>query len=473
MSNQKSRLKLFLENVLFYGGLSTLTKALPLITLPIITRLLPDTSSYGKADIFNVMITFGVAITVMELTVGIFREYFEKPNDKIYQKEITATGLNIILISSSVMVFIMFISRNILSIVLFKDKGYSNLIVISSIAIALGSINNIVSSSSRMKNQRKVFFFTGITFPLVGFFSTLFFIKLGYTFEALILGTLSMNLVSCIVFIVINRKDFDLKIFNSGVAKELFKIGLPLLPGALIYWIFNSFDRVMINKMLGSHELGIYAVGFKVASVSQLIYAAFAGGWSYFSFSTMKEEDQVNVNSKIFEYLGLISIISFILAYPFIKPVFNLLFEGDYTGGAVVFPYLFLSPLVLMLFQVLGNQLIIIKKTYLITISLSVGALLNIALNYGLIPKYGIKGSAFATLLSYIVSLIIIVIICLRYKMLHINKNYIYTSFLLFVWLLTSFFIDKYYGYIYMLVLVFMGLFYYKNLISDIKKMRE
>ena len=37
----------------------------------------------------------------------------------------------------------------------------------------------------------------------------------------------------------------------------------------------------------------------KLASISSLIYAAFAGGWSYFAFSTMKDEGQVALNSKV------------------------------------------------------------------------------------------------------------------------------------------------------------------------------
>ena len=40
-----SKLKLFLENFLFYGGISMLQKALPFITLPIITKLLPDSKN--------------------------------------------------------------------------------------------------------------------------------------------------------------------------------------------------------------------------------------------------------------------------------------------------------------------------------------------------------------------------------------------------------------------------------------------
>ena len=62
--------------------------------------------------------------------------------------------------------------------------------------------------------------------------------------------------------------------------------------------------------MIGIGAAGVYSVGSKLGHCSQLIYTAFAGGWQYFAFSTMKEDKQVETNSMIFEYLGIISFIT-------------------------------------------------------------------------------------------------------------------------------------------------------------------
>lgn len=463
----KNKLKLFLENFLFYGGLSVLQKALPFITLPIITKMLPDTSSYGIADMFNLIISFGSAVAILGMYDAIFREFFEDKENKKYQREVTSTGLNIVLISSIVILVLILLLNKQLSFYLFEDIKYKKLIILSGIGILISSLNSIIVAPTRMRNQRKIFFITGISFPLIGFFITYFCIKIGYTYEALIYGTILMNSISLVVFFLLNHKDFSLKIFNKKVAKELFKIGLPLVPVFLIYWVFNSMDRVMINKMIGSGELGIYSVGSKVSSVSQLIYSAFAGGWGYFSFSTMKDEKQVKLISNTFEYLGIISFIAFIISKPFISPVFNFFFTGDYVRGQEVFSYLFLSPLILMLFQTIGSQVIIIKKSYLSTLILSVGAVVNIILNYYLIKFFGIKGAAFSTLMSYIVSTFLLGYICLKKELLIMDKRFYIISLLLFVNILINFFFQNLvyvYGFIYILVLVLIIKFYYKDL---------
>ena len=463
---KNNKLKLFLENFMFYGGLSMLQKALPFITLPIITRLLVDPSAYGIADMFNLMISFGSALAVLGIYDAIFREFFEEKNNKEYQKKVTSTGMNIVLISGLIIMILVLVFRTFIGKKVLGDEIYSNLVILSGIGIYLSTISSIVSVPTRLRNQRKIYLIRGLTFPIVGFGITIISIKLGYTYEALIYGTIGMSLISVISFYFINKNDFSLKIFDKKVAKELLKIGLPLVPTFLIYWIFNSMDRIMINRMLGASELGIYTVGSKVSSISQLIYSAFAGGWSYFAFSTMKDEKQVETNSKIFEYLGVISITVYILAQPFISPVFNLFLKGDYIRGKEVFSLLFLSPLILMLYQTVGNQVIVIKKSYLATLALLFGAVLNIILNLLFIEGYGIRGAAFSTLNSYIISVIIMCLICYKYKLFTLSRRFLIVSILTLIGVYSDFFFKEYivYKLMYVIILIIIFIFYQKDL---------
>lgn len=470
--NQNKKVKLFLENFIFYGGISMLQKALPFITLPIITKLLPDSKNYGISDMFNLIISFGSAIAILGMYDAIFREYFEKKEDENYKKTVTSTGLWIVLVSSLIVASMIFLFNKQISVYLFSEKTYKNLIILSAIGIYISSINTIVISPTRMKNQRKIFFFTGISFPLIGFIVAFYFLKIGFTYEALIYGTVIMNLLSLIFFYVLNRREFSLKKFDKRVAKELLKIGIPLVPTFLIYWIFHSMDRLMISKMLGTAELGIYSVGAKVSSISQLVYTAFAGGWSYFAFSTMKDKEQVKINSKVFEYLGIVSFTIFIIAQPFISPVFNIFFEGDYIRGKEVFSFLFLSPLILMLFQTVGNQVIVVKKSYLSTAALLLGALLNIFLNYILIDGYGIEGAAFSTLNSYFISVILMCIICYKLNLFSISKRFLVITGLLIMGIYCNFFLKEYvyYKIIYSLTFGLIILNYIKDLKYLLKK---
>lgn len=443
-----------------------LTKALPFITLPIITRLLPDASAYGIADMFNLINSFGTALAVLGMYDAIFREFFEDKENTEYQKKVTSTGLVIVLYSSVIMIVLTLIFNKYITILLFKNLEYQNLVTLSAFAIGIGGVSSIIAAPTRMRNNRKIYLYTGVSFPIIGFIVTYSLIKLGYTYEAIVYSNLAMSITSLIVFYILNRKDFIFNMFDKKIMKELFKIGLPLLPTFLIYWIYNSMDRVMINRMLGPTELGIYSVGAKVASISQLVYTAFAGGWQYFAFSTMKDDDQVELNSKVFEYLGVISFSLFIIVQPFIKPVFNIFFTGEYTKGSEVFSYLFLSPLMLMLFQIIANQVIVIKKSYLSTLALSLGAVLNIGLNYILIKNYGISGAALSTLLSYVISVLFMSCICYKYNLIKLKVRFVLMSLFMIISILSSYFIDFNNLYMYIFILSIIIAFYVKDIIK-------
>ena len=78
-----------------------------------------------------------------------------------------------------------------------------------------------------------------------------------------------------------------------------------------------------------------------------------------------------------------------------------------------------------MLFQVIANQFIVIKKTWPNVIILSIGVLVNVFLNMVLIPIFGIEGAAIATLTGYAVSDVICTIVLCRMKLMIISKRFL------------------------------------------------
>ena len=86
-------------------------------------------------------------------------------------------------------------------------------------------------------------------------------------------------------------------------------------------------------------------------------------------------------------------------------------------------PYLFLAPLLLMLYQVIANQFTIIKKTYMNLLALSSGAILNVIFNFVMVPVIGIEGASIATVLGYVLSLVMCVCLLKKMKLININTK--------------------------------------------------
>lgn len=105
--------------------------------------------------------------------------------------------------------------------------------------------------------------------------------------------------------------------------------------------------------------------------------------------------------------------------------------------GYLVAPYLFFAPLLQMLFQVAANQFLVIKKTWPNLFILSSGAVANIIINLLLIPILGIEGAAIATLIGYLISNIICVIVLLKMRLMVISKRFLVLTSLMLLYFVT------------------------------------
>lgn len=474
-----NKFKLFIENFLVYGLGGIISKIIPLIMVPVVTRIMPDTDYFGISDLSNTVVNFGSALAVMGMYDAMYRMFFEK-EDEQYKKTICSTALGFTLFTSIVIFVVMLISREFIAQYFFSDKKYSYIVYLSAIATLVGATNSIVSAPTRMQNKRKIFLITNTLSPIISYAISIPLLLAGYYVIALPLAAVISGISIEIVFAVMNRQWFVLKKFDVRLLKQLLVIAIPLLPNFLIYWIFNSCDKVMITNMIGVGAAGIYSVGSKLGNCSQLIYMAFAGGWQFFAFSTMKEEKQVKNNSMIFEYLGIISFVatSFICAWSYL--IFKVVFTKQYLGGYIVAPYLFLAPLLQMLFQVVSNQFLVVKKTWPNMLILSVGAILNIIVNYTLIPVLGIEGASIATIMGYVVSDIVCVIVLCKMKLMVISSRFILAVFVMVMYVLfwrLTFVKDALIGTVMAVLVTAIYLFIYKSdvikLINMLRKQKD
>lgn len=418
-----SKFKLFIENFLIYGVGGVISKAVPLLMLPVITRLMPNPLYYGLADLSGTITSFGSAIAILGMYDAMFRYFFEK-EDEEYKKDICSTTLIFTLGMSFVIFLLMLLLKEQIATFIFSDLQYGYLVYLTAVATFVGATNSIIAAPTRMQNKRKIFLVTNTLSPIIGYSVSIPLLLNGYYVIALPMAGVVSSLVMELAFWQMNRHWFSFRRFRLDYLQNLLKIAVPLAPTFLVYWVFNSCDRIMLADILGVQATGIYSVGAKLGMASQLIYTAFAGGWQYFAFSTMKDKNQVKSNSKVMEYLGIVSFAATLFICAISCWFYNCLFVGEYVAGYVVSPYLFLAPLLLMLYQVIANQFLVVKKTWPGVLCLSIGAMMNVGCNAWLIPQLGIEGAGMATLIGYFVSLVLVSIVLMRMKLLVISPRF-------------------------------------------------
>lgn len=418
----KNRGKLFIENFLVYGLGGTISRFIPMIMLPVITRLYPNSEYVGLNDLSTTFISFAAALALCGMYDAMFRLFFDdKKLD--FQKQICSTALIFVTCTTLILGIIFLVFRKEVAAWYFGSEDCEILVIITILGFMVNSTNQIVSAPTRIQNKRKVFLVTNTLSPVISYSIAIPLILKGYYLVAIPLATIVSGVTLEISFGILNKTYFSIKSFRWEKVKDLLKIGLPLMPNFVVYWIYNSADKVMISQILGNSYTGVYSVASKIGHISNLIYTAFAGGWLYFSYSTMNDDDQVQLKSDIFEYLGVISFFCTIALAAVSRLGFKLLFTEEYIEGYLVAPYLFLAPLLLMLYQVIANQFTIIKKTYMNLLALSSGAILNVIFNFVMVPVIGIEGASIATVLGYVLSLVMCVCLLKKMKLININTK--------------------------------------------------
>lgn len=421
MSAKNNKFKLFVENMLIYGLGSVISKLIPLLMTFVLTYFL-STEKFGVNDNYSMIQQLGVVFAVLGMYDAMYRLFFERDDEK-YKKEICSTAMAFNAVATVIVVALMILLKNPLSDFAFDSLKYSFLIDIAAVHTLVSATNNIISAPTRMQNKRKVFLVTNTLSPIISYSISIPLILKGHTLIALPVAGILAGLTMEIAFAIMNRHWFSPKYVKKAYIKPMLRIALPLVPNFMIYWVFKFCDKTMIVHMLDLSANGLYGAGGKLGHCSQIIYQAFSNGYQFFVFSTMKEKNQVKDVSLIFEYLGAVSLVSTAYVCAVARPVF-LFMQESYHSAYVVSTYLFLAPLLLMLFQVACNQLIVVKNTWPNIFMLTTGAVVNLVLNWVLIPVIGIEGAAIATLSGYVVSVVIICIVLIKMKLMVIPPRF-------------------------------------------------
>lgn len=419
--------KLIFDNFLVYGLGQITYKIIPFLMLPVLTRIMPDSSYYiGINDLLNTLVSLMAVLGLMGMYDAMFRLYFDCDKlEEDSQKKICSTALAIVVFFSSIVCIMMIIFRKSIAAIFFTDINLSYMVIFGSALVVVDNLCNVISTPTRIKNKRGIFIAANIVRAAALYLTAIFLVWKSHYMLAMPLGNLASAIIYIIFFMLVNHDYFSIKDVSKAKILPLLRIGLPLFPTFIVFWIYSSVDRLMIVQMIGVSANGIYSVANKIALVSQLITSAFAMGWSYFNFKTMNDPSHARDFSMITEYLCMAGLAGFLIFRISGLPIIDLLFPDNYLYAGKILPYLFLVPVVNLTFQLIGSQFLILKKTIYTTIISSMGIGLNIALNYLLITKFSIIGASYATLISYIFITIIGFTVLARRNLFYFNWHFV------------------------------------------------
>ena len=231
---------------------------------------------------------------------------------------------------------------------------------------------------------------------------------------------------------------------DKQMMKNMFLFSIALVPNALLWWMINSSDRIMVSTMIGLSANGLYGVAYKIPSLLTTLSNIFMQAWTYSAISEKNENAGETYTNFIFDKLfGLMALVSGGLLLVN-KILFKFLFSETYFAAWKYSPSLILGFFFLTMATFIGTSYYVEKNTVGTMLSALIGALTNIVLNFLLIPRIGTNGAAIATGLSYLTICIYRYFDTQKYVKINVFKTkYLFTVVILIMLLISGYWSDK------------------------------
>jgi O-antigen/teichoic acid export membrane protein len=395
-----------LKKIIHFSLGPIITSAISLVTLPFISWFF-SVQDVGRLTMLQVVLGLSVSLFSLSMNQAYVREFHEEEDKSALFKTAVVPGLFIIMfISMAVLVSPLAISNLLFGI----ESAFLTALLL--VGIFSSFFINFLEHVVRMQERGLAFSATQIApkaFLLV-FIGLILLLNLEPDFKWLMLMNTLALFASLMIFAVLTRDTWLPALssnINYALLKKMLLFSLPLVAGGLAYWGLTTMDRFFLRTLSGFQELGVYAISVSIGGIVSVISSIFSNLWHPVVYKWVKAggvepkriemviENMLLVVALIWSLVGLLS---------WILPFF---FPPEYQAIQHLIVACVAMPLFYMLSETTGVGIGINRRTSFAMLASICAFIVNLVLNYLLIPKYGAAGAALATLISFFVFFVI------------------------------------------------------------------
>lgn len=383
----------------FYNFLSTFIRSgIVFLTMPFFTRLL-GAEQYGKYSIYSswlaLLASFMGCNVGSAIGTGIHRY---RSNYKKFISSILVEGTLI----SGIIVLVGIMCSRLLGNQLHFPEWIIIVMLLEAMAqfvtgFAGGSWVYEKKAASNMLMSLGILIFTTVFSLLLLIRGTSFFSEL---YQCRVVGTAVPQItIAVIIWFTIFHK------FPTGYNREYWRyglsFGLPMIFHILSMQILVQSDRVMMEGLkISGVDIGVYSFFYSFAGIMSMILTALNNSWCPFFYEELREKRYDELNRKVCHYIHLYTTLScgFLMLA---REVVKIFADDEYWSGMPLLPILLLVYYSTYTYQFAVNYEFFYSKPRNVAIGTATAAVINIILNYTMIPRFGMYGAAIATLASY------------------------------------------------------------------------
>lgn len=368
-------------------------------TVAIVARYLGP-ENLGKLDYAQGFVAIISVFASLGIDQILYRDLITHPEK---ENELLGTAI----ISKFIFGSIAFILSIVISLLIDNNLLLTLLIAICSatfIVSPIGTIGILLNAQVKSKYGSQISIFLAFFTPALKIL--IVFLNKGIIFFAIVI--LLESIISAMWSLYIYKAHLHGRPlswnFQIETFRQLMRDSWPLLLAGFSGYIYAKMDQVLLLHYIDSTAVGIYGVAVKLTQIWAFLPGMIIGSLFPAIINAKKISFQLYV--KRFRALAIITIgITAVIALPlfvFAPLVIKIVF-GEAFLAAVPILRIYLWTSIAITMVVLVQQYFIAENFSRIFLYTSlIGATTNVVLNIILIPRYGLAGSAWGTMISYI-----------------------------------------------------------------------
>lgn len=359
-------------------------------------------SDYGTLTLVNTVITLIALVTQLGMSAAFLRAYNYDYSSQRDHHAVMASSLVLLCIVSFAAVVGMAAAAPSLAKVFLHRASLASLIILA--AAVLLAQNLTVPGFAWLRAENR-----SLAFSLLSIAS--FVMTLAANF--VLVGVLQMGIAGAVIatgagYAVAATYLVPAMVSSAGirirwdVAWNLLTFGVPHVPGFVSYWVLQLSDRYLLSLFASLAQVASYAVSYSLGWImTTVLIGPFALAWPPIMYIIARREDAANVYRLVFRAFGFVLLFA-ALALSFAGTfLLDALFPASYQTAGPIIPLVASSSVLYGLYYVLMVGADLRRKAWLVALFMGVCALVNVALNLILIPRYGGMGAALSTLVAY------------------------------------------------------------------------
>ncbi len=388
--------KRLISNTVILGAGTFASKVLVFLLMPFYTSIL-STAEFGTADLVAQTANLLIPLAAVGICDGIFRFTLDVSDDAADRKRVFSTGVAILSAGSLFLLGAIWVLRFF--------EPISDYVLLIAFYVIAANFHSAFANYLRAEGKTVLFAVQGMINTVLTIALNVLFLltfRMGATGYVLSVVVADFSLTLILFFLARLWRDFSVRSISKETAKELLKFSIPYIPTTMLWLITSVSDRYIVTYFCGESENGLYAAAYKLPTLLSLVSGVFVEAWHFSTVRDAGDDEKGDFFGTFYLHFMSVMFMGGSCLVAGVKLFTKLLLADSYYSSWKFVPVLVIATVFSTLVSFLGSVYFLKKKSTRSMLTAMVGALVNVILNFVMIPRHGAMGAAVATLISYL-----------------------------------------------------------------------